>query len=172
MNYCATIASLPATPFTPTPIPLLRIPQWEELPEVHLCIFVESVAFWGGVQRPLTLILLQKYRDTNGRRIVIKIGGVYTTFCQEEGMLLQKYRDRNRRCILILFKSIGVRGRLDSPEFYGVLANIGNSYSCRSAPHFKPSDTKCQSSGFFSDRIQGYFLVSRIALLRIPFRDA
>ena len=24
-NYCATIASLPATPFTPTPIPLLRI---------------------------------------------------------------------------------------------------------------------------------------------------
>ena len=42
-------------------------------------------------QRPLTLILLQKYRDTNGRRIAIQIGGVYTTFCQEEGILLQKY---------------------------------------------------------------------------------
>ena len=67
-------------------------------------------------QRPLTLILLQKYRDTNGRRIVIQIGGVYTTFCQEEGILLQKYRDRNGRCIAILFKSIGVRGRFDSPE--------------------------------------------------------
>ena len=42
-------------------------------------------------QRPLTLILLQKYCDTNGRRIAIQIGGVYTTFCQEEGILLQTY---------------------------------------------------------------------------------
>ena len=33
----------------------------------------------GVSQRPLTLILLQKYRDTNGRRIAIQIGGVYTT---------------------------------------------------------------------------------------------
>ena len=32
-------------------------------------------------------------------------------------MLLQKYRDRNGRCIAILFKSIGVRGRFDSPEY-------------------------------------------------------
>ena len=50
--------------------------------------------FWlslGVFQRPLTLILLQKYRDTNGSRIVIQIGGVYTTLCQEEGILLQKY---------------------------------------------------------------------------------
>ena len=31
----------------------------------------------GLLQRPLTLILLQKYRDTNGSRIVIQIGGVY-----------------------------------------------------------------------------------------------
>ena len=45
----------------------------------------------GVFQRPLTLILQQKYRDTNGRRIVIQIGGVYTTFCQKEGILLQKY---------------------------------------------------------------------------------
>ena len=42
-------------------------------------------------QRPLTLILLQKYRDTYGRRIVIQIGGVYATLCQEEGILLQRY---------------------------------------------------------------------------------
>ena len=35
----------------------------------------------GVSRRPLTLILLQKYRDTNGRRIVIQIGGVYITFC-------------------------------------------------------------------------------------------
>ena len=47
---------------------------------------------------------------------MIQIGGVHTTFCQEEGILLQKYRDRNGRCIAILFKSIGVRGRLDSPD--------------------------------------------------------
>ena len=33
-----------------------------------------------------------KYRDINGSRIVIQIGGVYTTFCQKEGILWQKYR--------------------------------------------------------------------------------
>ena len=49
------------------------------------------------------------YRDTNWWR-------VFTTFCQPEGILLPKYRDRNGRCIAILFKSIGVRGRFDSPE--------------------------------------------------------
>ena len=37
----------------------------------------------GVFQRSLTLILLKKYRDANGRRIVIQIGGVYSTFCQE-----------------------------------------------------------------------------------------
>ena len=68
----------------------------------------------GVFQRPLTLILLQKHRDTNGRRIVIQIGGVYAPLCQEEGMLWQKYRDRNGRCIAIPFKSIGVGGRFDS----------------------------------------------------------
>ena len=47
---------------------------------------------------------------------MVQIGGVYTTLCHEEGILLQKYRDRNGRCVAILFKSIGVRGRFDSPE--------------------------------------------------------
>ena len=47
---------------------------------------------------------------------MIQIGGVYTTFCQKEGIHLQKYRDGNGRCIAILFESIRVRGRLDSPE--------------------------------------------------------
>ena len=37
-----------------------------------LCMF--------GVGGPLTLTLLQKYRDRNGRRIVIRIGGVYIQF--------------------------------------------------------------------------------------------
>ena len=64
--------------------------------------FLVSISL-GALKRPLTRILLQKYRDTNGRRIVIQIGGVYTTFCQEEGILLQKYRDRKGRCIAILF---------------------------------------------------------------------
>ena len=31
---------------------------------------------WGAFQRPLTLILLKKYRDTNGRRIVIQYKSV------------------------------------------------------------------------------------------------
>ena len=47
--------------------------------------------------------------------IVIQIGGVFYTFCQEEGIFPQKYRDRNGRCIAILFKSI--RGRFDSPDW-------------------------------------------------------
>ena len=63
-------------------------------------------------QQPLSLILLQKYRDTNGRRIVIQIGGVYTTFCQETGILLQKYRDRNGRCIAILFEKYRGQGSM------------------------------------------------------------
>ena len=42
---------------------------------------------------------------------MIQIGGVYANFCLEEGILLQKYRDRNGRCIAILFRSIRVRGR-------------------------------------------------------------
>ena len=86
-----------------------------------LLIFTEnhfslSLYLSGVSQRPLTLILLQKYRNTNGSRIVIQIGGVYTALCQKEGILSQKYRDRNGRCIAILFKSIGVRGRFDSPD--------------------------------------------------------
>ena len=44
----------------------------------------------GAFQRPLTLLLPQKCRDTNGSRIAIQmLRGVYTTFCQEEGILLQ-----------------------------------------------------------------------------------
>ena len=39
--------------------------------------------FLGVLQRPLTLILLQKHRNTNARRIGIQIGGVYTTFCKK-----------------------------------------------------------------------------------------
>ena len=71
----------------------------------------------GVFQRPLNLILLQRYRDTNGSRIVIQIGGVYhATFCHMEGIFLQKYRARNGRRSVMLFKSIGVRGRFDSPE--------------------------------------------------------
>ena len=45
------------------------------------------------------------------------IGGVYTTFCQEEGMLLQKYYEINGRCIAMGFNNIRVRGRFDSPDY-------------------------------------------------------
>ena len=68
----------------------------------------------GVFQRLQTLMLLQKHRDTNGRRIVIQIGGVYTTFSRE-GILLQEHRGRNG-CIAILFYSIRVRGRCDFPD--------------------------------------------------------
>ena len=43
--------------------------------------------FTGSVPTTLTLILLQKHRDSNQSRIVIQIGGGCTTFCQEEGIL-------------------------------------------------------------------------------------
>ena len=36
----------------------------------------------GVFKQPLTLILLQKYRNANGSRVVIEIGGVYSTFCK------------------------------------------------------------------------------------------
>ena len=38
---------------------------------------------------------------------MIQIGGKYTIFCQEGGILLQKYRDRKGRCIVLLFKVSG-----------------------------------------------------------------
>ena len=79
----------------------------------------------GVFQRPLTLILLKKYRGTNGRRIVIQIGGVYSTFRQEEGIFVPKYRDKNGRCMAILFKSIGVRGRFDSLDKCPMRPNSG-----------------------------------------------
>ena len=49
---------------------------------------------------------------TNGRRTVIQIGGVYTTLCQEGGILLQKYRGRNGRYIAILFGRYQGQGSL------------------------------------------------------------
>ena len=55
----------------------------------------------------------EAYRDINSWCAYIYI---YIAFWQEESILLQKYRDRNGRCIAILFKSIGVRGRCDPPE--------------------------------------------------------
>ena len=61
----------------------------------------------GGCFFRVGLPFMKKYRHTNGRHIVIQICGVYTTFCQEEGILLQKYRDRNGRCIAILFQVSG-----------------------------------------------------------------
>ena len=76
---------------------------------------VSSLDLRGGVsQRPLTLILPQKYRDTNGRRIVIQIGG--TTFCHREGIRLQKYAIEMGGVSRYFFTCSGVGGRLGSPE--------------------------------------------------------
>ena len=78
----------------------------------------------GVFQRPLTLVLLQKYRDINGSRIVIQIGG-------EESINLPKHGDRNERCIGILFRSIGVRGRFDFPD---LRCALGGALSFRWRP--------------------------------------
>ena len=48
---------------------------------------------------------------------MIQIGGVYTTFCQEEGIFLQKSIAIEMGGVSrFLFKSIRVGGRFDSPE--------------------------------------------------------
>ena len=78
----------------------------------------------GVSQRPLTLILPQKYRDTNGRRIVIQIGGVYTTFSPREGIHLQKYAIEMGGVSRYFFTCIGVRGRCDSPKGSGVCRKV------------------------------------------------
>ena len=127
-------------------------------------------------QRPLTLILLQKYRDTNGRRIVIQIGGVYTTFCQKEGILLQKYRDRNGRCIAILFKSIGVRGRCDFPEIAVLIPEapyVGERFCvpCTRKPPNGPSKNLLGTRTGFLEARSGVcvFRVSSVALQKERF---
>ena len=61
------------------------------------------------------LILLQKFRYTNGRRIVIDIGDVYATFCQEEGILLQSIAIEMGG-VSRHFSKASVRSRLDSPD--------------------------------------------------------
>ena len=108
---------LPKTPFSP---------PWEKLiNSLHTRGVYRRKS--GVFQRAFNLILVQKHRDTNGSCIVIQIGGVHATFCQEEGVVLQKYHDRNGRCIAILFKNIGVRGRFDFPEkSKGYLQMLGN----------------------------------------------
>ena len=78
--------------------------------------------FSGVSQRPLTLILPQKYRDTNGRRIVMQIGGVYATFCHREGIHLQKYA-MEMGGVSRYFTCIGVRGRCDSPKICDEIFN-------------------------------------------------
>ena len=52
------------------------------------------------------------------------MGFVYTTSSQEEAILFhQKQLDRNRWCFAMLFKSIAVRGRPDSPDVQVALWN-------------------------------------------------
>ena len=69
---------------------------------------------------------------------MIQIGGAYA-FCQEEGILVQKYRGRKGRCIAILFSSIGVRGRCDSPEVIRAetLKEIGKELNGTPVPVFQ-----------------------------------
>ena len=93
--------------------PNLAWPFFLKVLSAQTCISLPHIA---GVPTTLEPLLLQKHRDASGRRIVIQIGGVKTTFCEEEGILAQKYRDRNGWCIAILFKSIDVRGRFHSPD--------------------------------------------------------
>ena len=48
---------------------------------------------------------------------MIQIGGVFShTLLSAK----RRSRDRNGRCITILFKSIGARGRCDSPESHRI----------------------------------------------------
>ena len=92
-----------------------------QFPRECLRIFGCCAHISGGVPTtPLHLILLQKYADTYGSRIVIQVGDLQLRERERErereGVLSQKYRDRNGRCIAILFESVGVGGRFDSRD--------------------------------------------------------
>ena len=48
---------------------------------------------------------------------MIQVGGAYAAFCQDEGILLQKYRDRNGRCVLgLLYKALPLKPRIFSKK--------------------------------------------------------
>ena len=67
---------------------------------------------WGVFERPLTLILLQKHRDTNGRRVVMRIGVCIYYFLPREGHLFAKAsRKRNLRCIVLRYFAKKKRGQ-------------------------------------------------------------
>ena len=142
----------------------------------RLCVQSPCVRNLGVLHRPLTLILLQKYRDTNGRRIVIQIGGVCTTFCQEEGILLQKHRDRNRgvsRCfskvsesgvdvtLLIIWV---IRRIVRSVSVRAKWAGLGAQKETPSAP--QPMSSVCQRFPIISSEIS-----SREKALRGPVTE-
>ena len=55
---------------------------------------------------------------------MIQIGGVCTTFCQIEGILLQKYRDRNGRCIAILLQKYQGQGSVSLFLFWFLRGKI------------------------------------------------
>ena len=63
-------------------------------------------------------MLLQKYRDSNGKRIVMQSCGLRIASDQQAGILMRKSCDTNGTRIAILFKckDIAVRGRCDSLE--------------------------------------------------------
>ena len=63
----------------------------------------------------------EPYRDTNWWCIYYFLPGGGHTFA--------KVCHRNGRCIAILFKSIGVRGRFDFPEFIADTDSLSNSHS-------------------------------------------
>ena len=95
----------------------------------------------------------EAYRDTNWWCIYY--------FCQEGGILLQKYRDRNGRCIAVLFKSIGVRGWFDSPDslwerqfatlylFHAYTGGAGVSEACLRLPMGTRGVKASASNGMF-----------------------
>ena len=89
---CSTIARKPP----PNTIRISQLANPQLLPKTQIWPLLSSCRLCtqsslGVSQWPLALFLLQKYRDPNGRRIVIQIqiSAVYTTFRQEEGILFK-----------------------------------------------------------------------------------
>ena len=104
---------------------------------------------FGGVPTPPNLTLLQKHRDTMGavseyKLVMHIIISLFTTSCQESGILVQKNRDRNGRCVAMLFTSIGVRDRFDSPEISQVLKMQSHS---KSGPRHANPSSGCAAHG-------------------------
>ena len=83
-----------------------------QLWQVSQCFYIFEV-----FQRPLTLGLLQMHRDTNCSCIMLQWVVYISLPTSKRACFAKRFGDRSRRGIAILFKSIAVKCRWESPDW-------------------------------------------------------